>query len=124
MPISPRERRFAAMRVISEWVDANRREERKLLPRWDRIAVGSADFEFLLKATVGEAYLRVLRAGGTPDEARAEAARDGSECVRKWNANGSRMRACVHGSYELERWSGAGESEADNLHRTFLSMVR
>lgn len=119
-----RARRLEAMRAISRRVDWWREQELVHRPPWGSIGVGGADFDYLLKATVGEAYLRVLRRGGTPDEARAEAIADGSECVRTWNTKSSKSRASVAGQYELQRYERAGAAEADAIHLWFIAMMR
>lgn len=127
MPVSPRtkqERKFAAMRIIRKTVDYNREQERKLIPPYGCLAVGGADFDYLLKATVGEAYLRVLECGGTPEEAHREAVANGNLCVNRWNEKTHKTRVSINGSYELKRWEKAGESEADSIHIHFLNLLR
>ena len=70
------------MRALGEWGAYCRAEERKLqAAHYLHWMVGGADFDYLLKATVGEAYLRALRRGVAPDQAQAEAAFDGMRCV-------------------------------------------
>ena len=123
MPVSLRERKYKAMRVIDEWVYEQRRQELLHRPPWGTIGVGGSDFDFLLKATVGEAYLRILRCGGTPQEAHAEAVKDGSECVARWNISGNKTRATVTGRHEIRRWEKAGEAVADSLHVQYLTLV-
>ena len=128
MPVSARtralDRKHAAMRVISEWVDEQRHQQCVRTPPWGTVGVGGADFEFLLKATVGEAYLRILRRGGTPEEAHVEAVAEGNYCVERWNSKTSRTRMSINGSYELQRWEKAGEAEADSVHLFYLALTR
>lgn len=110
--------------MINAWV-ARHRDMEQHLSTWDgRVGVGSADFDHLLKATVGEAYLRVLRKGGSPQEARDEAVKDGNHCVKVWNERTSKTRAYMNGPHELKRWEKAGEAAADDLHIWFLNMTR
>ena len=99
------------MRALGEWVDYCRDEERRLRAPYLQWAVGGADFDYLLKATVGEAYLRALRAGKAPDGARDVAAREGDYCVS------------VNGAYELHRWNHAGRACADDVHARYLGLL-
>ena len=124
MPVSPRERKYSAMRCIDKWVNSNREQERKLVPPYGTIGVGGADFDYLLKTTAGEAYLRVLRRNGTPEEAHEEAIADGNHCVDVWNERTSKTRASVNGVYELKQWNETGKMVADDLHLWFLSLIR
>ena len=111
------------MRRISEWVDFQRKQAQELYPSYGTLGIGGAGFDYLLKAVVGESYLRVLRHGGTNDEAYLQAVLDGNDCVQNWNKNGRRSRVCIGSSYELERWDNAGAVEADALHGWFLALV-
>ncbi len=111
------------MRVISEWVDMNREQEQFIQQRSNALSVGSADFDYLLKATVGEAYLRALRNGGTPAEAHLMAVADGNYCVSQWNTKTHKTRAYFMGPYELQRWDKAGEAEADAVHLRYLNLI-
>lgn len=123
MPVSPIERKYAAMRLIDRRVLYHYEQERILRPRQNELAVGSADFDHLLKATVYEAYLRILRGGGSPQEAHVEATKDGNDCIKKWNDSVHKTRAYVVGAYELRRWENAGKSEADNVHMQYLGLI-
>lgn len=118
------ERKHAAMRAISEDVEGEWQKSRDLSPRGGMIALGSADFDHTLKATVGDGYLRAMRAGKTPDEALAAAKADGLDAIKKWNDHGHKGRATVTGnaSYEYKRWEGAAETIADSFHRRFLML--
>lgn len=127
MPVSRRtldEKRYAATRVIDKVVGYHREQERKLIPPHGTVGIGGSDFDHLLKATVGEAYLRVLRRGGTAQEAHQQATEDGRDCVKRWNEKTSKTRVYITGAYELRRWEKAGEVEADAVHLQFLSLLR
>jgi hypothetical protein len=124
VPVSPRTRRLNAMLLISKQIDYHFSQEQFLKPRYGEIMAGSQDFDHLLKMTVRLAYLRVLRRGGTPEEAHKEAVQDGNDCVAKWNANTHKTRAYVSYPGEMKRWDKAGEAEADSLHLHFLSLLK
>ena len=126
MPVSPHEaleRKHAAMRALGEKIAYYREQERRLRPPHDMVGAGGADFDWLLKAAVGEAYLRALRLGIAPSCAHRVAADEGAQCVRVWNERTCRTRASVSGHYELQRWVGAGEAEADDVHRFFMRSI-
>ena len=124
MPVSKRERTYAAMRLIREWVDYHYGQEWRLRPNSGELALGGADFDHLLDATVGEAYLIALSMGKSPSEAHREAVEAGNHCVHIWNTRTHKTRAYVSGNYELKRWDKAGESVADSLHLRFLNLSR
>ena len=125
MPVSVHEqRRQAAMRVLYQEVLWHREQARFLQPRLNEIALGSADFDHILKAVVREAYLEVIRKRGTPAEAHVAAIADGNYCVEQWNQKGHKTRASVNGPWELKRWEKMGESEADSVHRHYLNLLR
>ena len=112
------------MRVIGAWATFHREKATALYPKYGEVAIGGADFDHLLKAVVGESYLRVLRRGGSVEAARAEAVKYGNECVKRWNDRTHKSRMSIVGSYELKRWDNAGESEADAVHLRFLNLTR
>lgn len=112
---------FEAMR---QQADRNAREfeqAKRLGPTGGSLSVGSADFDHTLKGTVGEAYVRALRNGKTPDEALEEAKADGRDAIRKWNERGSKSRVSMSGGGELKRWEGSADDIADTIHRRFKS---
>lgn len=116
--------KFAAMRTIDERTSYHRKRSQELYPPQGTIGVGSQDFDHLLKAVVGEAYLRALRKGKPPTEAHLESVKEGNDCVERWNKSMSNTRASINGPYELKRWDKSGESEADSLHVYFLNLLR
>lgn len=124
MPVSKQECRYAAMRVIRKWVNYHRERERLLAPRYGELMIGGVDFDHLLKATVGEVFLKEIGGGKTPEEARDIAAVDGDDCVKTWNERTSNWRASISGNYELRRWDGAGRAEANNVYLHFLNLTR
>lgn len=123
MPVARLDKKFAAMRAIGEWVEHQRRQEVIHRPPWGSIGVGGADFDFLLKAVVGESYLRVLRRGGNAREAHAEAVNAGDHCVTIWNKRTHKTRASINGAHELQRWDKEGEVAADWVHRYYLALM-
>ena len=124
MPVSPHRKKMIVMRAIGEWIDYHREQEHRLRPRTGEVAVGSADFDHLLKATVGEAFLRSLRQGETPVVARIKAAEEGDQCVAIWNSRTCFNRACMSGKFELQRWNKAGTAEADAVYLVYVNMMR
>ena len=113
-----------AMRKLdSDWVSPWRRKADSLYPPFGTIGVGGADFDYLLKAVVGESYLRALRKRNGPSVALEVAKKDGKECVKTWNERTCKTRAAFGGYYTLQRWEKAGESEAEFVHRVFLSYL-
>ena len=112
------------MRKINEWVESNYAIERKLRPNYGERAIGGADFSYLLKALVGEAYLRALRHNKTPDEALASAIEEGNYCVNNWNNKTCKTRVSINGHYELQVWDQAGKSEAEAVHLRYLRLLK
>jgi hypothetical protein len=80
------ERVLAAMRQIDELAQKEWRKGEALRPPYGTIGVGAAEFDHVLRATLAEAYLRMLRAGATLEAAREFAGLSGGEAVRKHNA--------------------------------------
>ena len=118
-----REEVFAAMRRLGEHVDRWYADHRRLIPPAGTVGIGGADFDYLLKANCGFAYLRVLRNGGSPADALKAAENDGAECLQIWNERTCRQRAFVSSREELKRWGGAAQAAAENVHRLFTAML-
>ncbi len=114
---------FAAMRDLDKSVQHDWKRSRELQPPQGTVGVGSADFDHTLKAITGEAYLSALRKGKTPEEAHGEAKEAGNYAVKQWNEKSSKGRMSINNRAELQRWAGAGESEADTIHRRFTQAV-
>lgn len=118
-----REGVFAAMRRLGEHVDRWYADHRRLIPPIGTVGIGGADFDYLLKATCGFAYLRALRNGGTPAEALRAAENDGVECLQIWNERTRLQRAFISSRHELKRWDGAAQAVAESVHRLFTAML-
>lgn len=114
---------FAAMRKLGDIVTDWEQRGRKLLPPHGTLAVGGADFDYLLKAIVGEEYLRALRRGHTPAEALELAKVAGTEAVHKWNTTESKSRVSINHRSELQRWNKAGEAAAEHIHALFVGQL-
>lgn len=114
-----REEVFAVMRQIDEAVQHAWTRARDLGPRGGSIAVGSADLDYTLKATVGEQYLRILRTGGDTEAAFSSSIEAGQEAIAKWNSRGCLSRAVIHGRNELHRDKCGAESIALGFHARF-----
>lgn len=119
-----RENVFAAMRRLDEWCQYHRNQAQSLCPPYGTISLGSADFDHLLNAVVGEEYLRALRRGSNPSTALALATTAGTKAVRQWNNHGHGNRAFIIGRFELQRWQGTGEAEARSVHELFLIWLK
>lgn len=117
-----REGVFAEMRKLHDKVTREWEQANAMAPRSGEVAVGGADFDHVLKATVGDEYLRTLRKGGTPKEAYDAAVAAGREAVEKWNTQGSKGRMSAGGSYQLKRDPGAGDAYALGIHSAFRDM--
>lgn len=116
-----REEVFAVMRQIDGAVQIAWVRARELGPRHGYISVGSADFDYTLKATIGEQYLRVLRTGGDPTAAFESAIVAGKESIAKWNSTGCTSRMAATGKFELHRDECAAESIALGFHVRFAA---
>lgn len=81
-----RDRLFAVMRAIDTKAQDYFAAAARLAAPSGSIAVGGGQFEQVLKAEVLSSYLRILRRGGTPSEALANAEKDRRAFVLKWNA--------------------------------------
>ncbi len=119
-----RESVYAAIRELGAKNEANWATGRRLSPPKGTVGVGGADFDYNLKAIVGDEYLRSLRRGTTPQEALVAAAAAGTEAVVKWNVHVVKGRACFGGRHELRLWEGAGASRAEDVHYSFLAACR
>lgn len=118
-----REEVFALMRQIDEAVHHAWSRARDLGPRGGSVSVGSADFDYTLKATVGEQYLRVLRNGGDPASAFTSAIEAGKESIAKWNTTGCMSRAVINSRYELLRDNCAADAIALGFHARFAAFA-
>ena len=87
-----RENLFAVIRALGTRADGYRESAQRLTPPGMMISIGGADFDEVLKAGIIEDYLRAIRHGKPPDEARAYAAAARTAAVRKWNAR--RPKGC------------------------------
>lgn len=76
------QRRYAGLTWLRQWVARQ------------RMAMRTLD-DLRVKATVGETYLRVLTAGGTPEDAYAEAARDHSARTEAATLHQLYLTACT-----------------------------
>lgn len=117
-----REPVLEAMRNIEGEIAYHRAEEQRLRPRYGETAVGSADFDHLLNATIAEEFIRVIRRGDTPDVACREAKKASRDCITKWNAHGCRSRVPVSSHHEYHRWEGCGDGYADVLRTKFNAL--
>lgn len=117
-----REEVFEVMRKLSLSSLYNWEKAREFGPRNNEVMVGGADFDFTLKATIIDSYLRILRKGGTPKEALQEAIKDGQECIDIWNNKTSKSRVSIHGNYELQRWPGSANAIAQAIHSHFTKL--
>ena len=84
--------------------------------------MGSADFDFRLRAEVGEEFLRGLRKNLTPEESYELAKATGLEMVRKWNDLGCKSRVAVVSQHELHRANESALATAEFWLRKFLSL--
>ena len=114
-----REPVLEAIRKLEGEIAYHRAEEQRLWPRYGEIAVGSADFDHLLYATIAEEFIRVIRRGDTPDVACREAKKASRDCITKWNAYGCRSRAVVVSHAEYHCREGCGDGYADVLRAKF-----
>lgn len=112
-----REKLFAAMRALDSEAQRQYEKAKKLTPPSGTIGVGGADFEELLKAEVISSYLRPLRNGKTPAEALANAEKDRTEFVKKFNQKRGK-------DYVVHRSETAEQSLIDRIHRTILNAVK
>lgn len=117
-----REEVFAVMRQIDEAVQHAWSRSRFLAPRYGEVGIGCEDFDYTLKATIGEQYLRTLRNGGDPDAAFAESIEAGKESIAKWNTTGCSPRMSIGGRFQLQRNECAAESIALGFHCRFASL--
>lgn len=111
-----------AMIALEGEIARHRAEEQRLRPRYGEIAVGSADFDHLLNATIAEEFLRVIRRGDTPDVACRESQKASRDCITKWNAHGCRSRMPVSSHHEYHRWEGCGDTYAESLRTKFNAL--
>lgn len=108
-----------AMIALEGEIAYHRAEEQRLRPRYGEIAVGSADFDHLLNATIAEEFIRVIRRGDTPEVACREAKKASRDCITKWNAYGCRSRAVVVSHAELQLSESTGDGYAEILQAKF-----
>lgn len=116
-----REEVFAVMRQIDEAIQHAWERARFLGTRNGAIPIGSSDFDYTLKATIGEQYLRVLRTGGDTETAFMSSIEAGKEAIAKWNTSGCKSRAVAVGRYELHRNECSAESIALGFHARFVA---
>lgn len=114
-----REQVLEEMRRLEDELAKHRSEEQRLRPRYGEVAVGSADFDHLLNATIAEEFLRVIRRGDTPEVACRAAKVASRDCITKWNSHGCKSRMPVSSYHEYHRWEGSGDGYAEVLRRRF-----
>lgn len=112
---------LAIMRVVGDAAYADLESAKRLAPPHGAIGVGSADFDYTLRAEVQLEYLRAVRLGKTFGEALDAAKLLGREMVEKWNARGSKARVSITGNYELHRNTCTVDAIAETVHRQFLA---
>lgn len=117
-----REQVLEEMRRLEDELAKHRSEEQRLRPRYGEVAVGSADFDHLLNATIAEEFIRCIRRGDTPDVACREAKKASRDCITKWNAHGCKSRMPVSGHFEYHRWEGSGDGYAEALRARFNAL--
>ena len=76
---------LAAMREIDAHAQVAWRTAEALRPPTGTVGVGAADFDYALRATLAEAYLRDLRQGQSPAVARHVARAVGDQIIRRHN---------------------------------------
>lgn len=111
-----------AMIALEGEIAYHRAEEQRLRPRFGEIAVGSADFDHLLNATIAEEFIRCIRKGDTPEVACRGAKKASRDCITKWNSYGCRSRMPVSSHHEYHRSESAGDGYADVLRTKFNAL--
>ncbi len=81
-----REEFFTKMRNLDQEMTRHEEEHRRLSPRHDEIAVGSAHFDPFLKSYASWEYLTALRKGHAPGKALEIAEAKAREAVQKHNS--------------------------------------
>lgn len=104
-----RESIFSIMRTMSEESFELWRRARDLSPRFGEIAAGSADMDYVFKATATDSFLRGLRSGLNPEESMEKASKDSAEAINKWNTVGYKSRVSFGGGEALKRDPGSME---------------
>lgn len=106
-----RARLFEEMRRLDGIAQRYIQKGNALAAPFGTISVGGADFDEILDGTIIEAYLRALRKGAAPIEAKiaAEQARD--EAVEKFNRRRGK-------DYVVRRSTTSGQAMIDIVHRS------
>jgi len=83
---------------------------RRLMPRYDEVALGGAHMDPFFKGNAIEEFLRALRKGHAPDTAAIFAKAAARDSVRTWN----RQRG---GDYQTHRWESTADDYIDAMAR-------
>ena len=111
-----REKVFAVMRAIDAESTANYAAATRLAPRYNEVAVGSADHDAAISGESRRAFLSYLRRGKTPDEAAEQAKLDCRRLIAEHNAR------CK--DYMAQRWTGGQDLCIDGLRRRVLAATQ
>lgn len=104
-----REKVFAVMRAIDAESQSFYASAQRLAPRYNEVAVGSADHDAAISGESRRAFLSYLRRGKTPDEA-AELAK--ADCQKLIGEHNARRK-----DYMAQRWTGGQDICIDGLMR-------
>jgi len=105
-----RENLFSFMRQIDTEAQREEEKHRQLSPRHGAIAVGAAHFDPWIKAYAMQEYLRALRNGESPDDARDSALVEARYAVELHNRKRPK-------DVNWKRWTGTADHVIENLHR-------
>lgn len=86
LPEDHRQQVYAAMRQVGELAQHEWQEAQRLEPPHGQLAAGSQGFDHVARAVGADGYLRALRRGVAPDDARASAAAEVAVAVATHNA--------------------------------------
>lgn len=116
LSIDRREVLFQLMRQLGLESENHFEKARALTPPTAHIAVGGDAFEEILKGEVIASYLRVLRRGGTPEEALKRAKLERTSYVDNWN----RSRGT---DYQTHRALDAEQTLLERVHQQVVHAV-
>jgi hypothetical protein len=103
-----RETLFGFMRTIDAEAQRQEAEHRRLSPGHGQVAVGAAAFDPWIKAYATQEYLRALRNGEEPDDARDSAQVEARYAVDRHNEKRPK-------DINWQRWNGTADSVVDRL---------